>query len=245
MKYLYKIGVLLAFLGLWCGFSSDLVPSPKDSFLAFLEILESGALLVGIKDSSIRYFSGLFFGSFCGILVGFIFGLNPRLNSAFSPLLALFRPISPIAWIPLVLLAFGIGDLPSIFIISYAVFFPLVLLSIKAVKDVPQELIKISKNFGANRFQIIFGLILPNSFLSLISSIKLAASLAWVNLVVGEMLGAQTGLGYLIIDARNQLRVDLILTLICIIGIIGAFINFLCERIESKINKRFGYDKNK
>ncbi len=163
---------------------------------------------------------------------------------AFDPIINLLRPVSPIAWVPLVLIIFGIGDKPTIFIISYAVFFPVLLLASKAVQDVPKELIIVSKNFGASKWQVLSGVIFPSSFLMLISGLKLAASMAWINLVVGEMLGAQTGLGYLIIDARNQLRIDIVLAVICVIGVVGWVINQLFCLIEKQISRKFGYDKN-
>ena len=179
-----------------------------------------------------------------GVFVGFIFGFNPKFASAFDPLFNLLRPISPIAWVPMVLIIFGIGDLPTIFIIAYSVFFPMVLLSTKAIRDVPSELIIVAKNFGASRWQILKSVIFPSSFLSLISSLKLAAALAWINLVVGEMLGAQTGLGYIIIDSRNQLRIDILIATIITIGVIGMIINALFGYIEKVVSRKYGYDRN-
>jgi len=154
------------------------------------------------------------------------------------------RPISPIAWVPIILIIFGIGDLPTIFIIAYSVFFPMVLLSTKAIKDLPSQLILVAKNFGASKLQIFTGVIIPSSFLYLISSLKLAAALAWINLVVGEMLGAQTGLGYMIIDSRNQLRIDILIATIITIGIIGMIINTIFGYIEKVVSRRYGYDRD-
>ena len=87
-------------------------------------------------------------------------------------------------------------------------------------------------------------MIFPSSFLSLISSLKLAAALAWINLVVGEMLGAQTGLGYIIIDSRNQLRIDILIATIITIGVIGMIINALFGYIEKVVSRKYGYDRN-
>ncbi|PPB60208.1 ABC transporter permease [Campylobacter hyointestinalis] len=244
MKYFYQILTIFALLGLWQLGSDELIPSPKESFMALCEIVQKGVLQTGIIDSLYRYFWGLVAGLSGGILVIFIFGLFPKVSVAFDPIINLLRPVSPIAWVPLVLIIFGIGDKPTIFIISYAVFFPVLLLASKAVQDVPKELIIVSKNFGASKWQVLSGVIFPSSFLILISGLKLAASLAWINLVVGEMLGAQTGLGYLIIDARNQLRIDIVLAVICVIGVVDWAINQLFCLIEKQISRKFGYDKN-
>ena len=244
MRYFYQILVLVLLLILWHFSSSALIPSPAKTLEAYEQIIANNSLQIGIIDSLYRYVLGLIFGVIFGVFVGFIFGFNPKFASAFDPLFNLLRPISPIAWVPMVLIIFGIGDLPTIFIIAYSVFFPMVLLSTKAIRDVPSELIIVAKNFGASRWQILKSVIFPSSFLSLISSLKLAAALAWINLVVGEMLGAQTGLGYIIIDSRNQLRIDILIDTIITIGIIGMIINALFGYIEKVVSRKYGYDRN-
>lgn len=244
MRYFWQFIVIAVVVILWDIFSSNLIPSPLRTLEAFNQIITSGVLSVGIIDSLYRYILGLTFGALAGIMIGFIFGFYPKIASAFEPLFSILRPISPIAWVPIVLIIFGIGNMPTIFIIAYSVFFPVLLLSIKAIKDLPSELITVAKNFGASRLQIFTGVILPSSFLSLISSLRLAASLAWINLVVGEMLGAQTGLGYMIIDSRNQLRIDILLAVIITIGIIGMLINLAFGIIEKQTSRRYGYDRD-
>ena len=244
MRYFYQILVLVLLLILWYFSSSTLIPSPAKTLEAYEQIIANNSLQIGIIDSLYRYILGLIFGVIFGVFVGFIFGFNPKFASAFDPLFNLLRPISPIAWVPMVLIIFGIGDLPTIFIIAYSVFFPMVLLSTKAIRDVPSELIIVAKNFGASRWQILKSVIFPSSFLSLISSLKLAAALAWINLVVGEMLGAQTGLGYIIIDSRNQLRIDILIATIITIGVIGMIINALSGYIEKVVSRKYGYDRN-
>ena len=244
MRYFYQILVLVLLLILWHFSSSALIPSPAKTLEAYEQIIANNSLQIGIIDSLYRYILGLIFGVIFGVFVGFIFGFNPKFASAFDPLFNLLRPISPIAWVPMVLIIFGIGDLPTIFIIAYSVFFPMVLLSTKDLRDVPSELIIVAKNFGASRWQILKSVIFPSSFLSLISSLKLAAALAWINLVVGEMLGAQTGLGYIIIDSRNQLRIDILIATIITIGIIGMIINALFGDIEKVVSRKYGYDRN-
>lgn len=244
MRYFYQILVLVLLLILWHFSSSTLIPSPAKTLEAYEQIIANNSLQIGIIDSLYRYILGLIFGVIFGVFVGFIFGFNPKFASAFDPLFNLLRPISPIAWVPMVLIIFGIGDLPTIFIIAYSVFFPMVLLSTKAIRDVPNELIIVAKNFGASRWQILKSVVFPSSFLSLISSLKLAAALAWINLVVGEMLGAQTGLGYIIIDSRNQLRIDILIATIITIGVIGMIINALFGYIEKVVSRKYGYDRN-
>ncbi|ARR03764.1 MULTISPECIES: ABC transporter permease [Campylobacter] len=244
MKYIYQSIVLAFVILIWHIFSSELIPSPMQVLDAFRLIIDNNSLQIGIIDSLYRYGIGLILGVIFGVIIGFIFGYNPKFAQAFDPLFNILRPISPIAWVPIILIIFGIGDLPTIFIIAYSVFFPMVLLSTKAIKDLPSQLILVAKNFGASKLQIFTGVIIPSSFLSLISSLKLAAALAWINLVVGEMLGAQTGLGYMIIDSRNQLRIDILIATIITIGIIGMIINTIFGYIEKVVSRRYGYDRN-
>lgn len=244
MKYIYQSIVLAFIILIWHIFSSELIPSPMQVLDAFRLIIDNNSLQIGIIDSLYRYGIGLILGVIFGVIIGFIFGYNPKFAQAFDPLFNILRPISPIAWVPIILIIFGIGDLPTIFIIAYSVFFPMVLLSTKAIKDLPSQLILVAKNFGASKLQIFTGVIIPSSFLSLISSLKLAAALAWINLVVGEMLGAQTGLGYMIIDSRNQLRIDILIATIITIGIIGMIINTIFGYIEKVVSRRYGYDRN-
>ncbi|MBE6429439.1 MULTISPECIES: ABC transporter permease [Campylobacter] len=244
MKYIYQSIVLAFVILIWHIFSSELIPSPMQVLDAFRLIIDNNSLQIGIIDSLYRYGIGLILGVIFGVIIGFIFGYNPKFAQAFDPLFNILRPISPIAWVPIILIIFGIGDLPTIFIIAYSVFFPMVLLSTKAIKDLPSQLILVAKNFGASKLQIFTGVIIPSSFLYLISSLKLAAALAWINLVVGEMLGAQTGLGYMIIDSRNQLRIDILIATIITIGIIGMIINTIFGYIEKVVSRRYGYDRD-
>lgn len=240
MKILSQILVLILAIFLWQISSGELVPSPKDSLLALSELYENGGLLNDISSSLYNYFLGLFIGLFFAISLGIFFGLCPKILSAFAPLFGFLKPISPIAYTPLIIILFGIGSKPTIFIIAYAIFFPLLQLSVSAILKTPTELINIAKGFGASKAQIIAYVIVPNSIFSIISGIKIAASLAWINLVIGEMLGSQSGLGYLIIDARNQLRLDMVLGVILVIGAIGVIINFVFKLFEKSVSKRFG-----
>lgn len=244
MSFLVKVFSIICFIAFWHLCSTELIASPKQSYEALMLLYNDGVLINGFKDSLFRYLLGLIFGVILALIFGVILALLPRIANFINPIINLLRPISPIAWVPLVVILFGIGDKPTIFIIAYAVFFPVLLLCIASIKETPKELIAITKGFGASKWQIISGVYFPHCFFAMICALKLAASLSWINLVVGEMLGAQTGLGYLIIDARNQLDIASVLGLIFIIGLIGMGINAFFGFIESKMKKRYGYDKD-
>jgi NitT/TauT family transport system permease protein len=150
------------------------------------------------------------------------------------------RPISPIAWFPLAVLWFGIGNPPAIFIIFLAAFFPILLATISGVRDVDPLHLKVAANFGAGRVFTFLAVILPAAFPHVMVGLHIALGTAWIHLVAGEMLGAQSGLGYLIVDARNFLRTDLIIAGMLLVGVLGLAINAAMRRAEGLVRRRWG-----
>jgi NitT/TauT family transport system permease protein len=171
-----------------------------------------------------------------GLLLG---GFAPA-GRACDPLLQLLRPISPIAWFPLAVLWFGIGNPPAIFIIFLAAFFPILLATISGVRDVDRLHLKVAANFGAGRAFTFLAVVLPAAFPHIMVGLHIALGTAWIHLVAGEMLGAQSGLGYLIVDARNFLRTDLIIAGMLLVGALGLGINAAMRRVEAQVRRRWG-----
>jgi len=157
-----------------------------------------------------------------------------------TPVLQVLRPISPIAWIPLAILWFGIGSKPTIFIIFLAAFFPVTLSSIAAVKSVDPLLLRVARNFGATPGQMLVKVVLPAAFPYIAAGLHMAMGAAWIFLVAGEMVGLRSGLGYLIIDGRNQVRYDLVMASMVIIGALGLVIDRLMRAVESRLMGRWG-----
>jgi NitT/TauT family transport system permease protein len=157
-----------------------------------------------------------------------------------NPIIQVLRPISPIAWLPFIVLWFGIGDIPAIVIIFIAAFYPILLTTAASVGNIDSIYLKVAKNFGIRRHRVLFTIVFPAAFPQIMNSIHIALGSAWVFLVAGEMTGAQSGLGFRIIDARNNLRMDHLLATIVIIGIIGLLLDFLIKIIEKKILSNWG-----
>ena len=157
-----------------------------------------------------------------------------------NPTLQLLRPISPTAWMPFVVLLFGIGDLPAIVIIFIAAFFPVLLSTVSAVMKIDDIYFRVSENFGIKQPKLMWKVILPAAFPQIANSIHLALGSAWIFLVAGEMVGAQSGLGYQIIDARNNVRADILLATILVIGLIGLLLDFLIGLLEKRILRAWG-----
>ncbi len=219
---------------------SKFFPSFSEVMETFLELTQNGVLVNAIIHSLCRFGIGLLLGGVSAIIIGLILGRFKSLEIILEPFIQLFRPISPIAWLPIIALWLGIGEIGAIFVIAYAVFFPVLFLSIAGVRQINPVLLEMARNFGANELVIFKNIILPGAFLHISSGLKLAASVAWIQLVAGEMLGIQSGLGYLIIDGRNLIRIDIIIVAMFCIGILGYIIHLCFVGIEGFIQKRLG-----
>lgn len=225
------------------NYTSNQLPQPLEAFDAIIEIAQEGILFEHLVASLHRFAIGYGSGAILGILLGLILGRYLMVFKLCDTLIQIIRPISPVAWFPLAVLWFGIGDAPAIFIIVLATFFPVLLSTISGVGHVDTLLLKVSKNFGASEFKTLFSVIIPASFPHIVMGLNIAMGTAWIHLVAGEMLGAQSGLGYLIVDARNFLRSDLIIAGMLLIGLIGWGMNFLMKRFEKRVKRRWGVNR--
>lgn len=187
-----------------------------------------------------RFAAGYVSSVIIAVLLGLVIGRLPKVFQYINPAVQLLRPISPMAWMPFIVLWFGIGDIPAIVIIFIAAFFPVLLSTVSAVGGIDTIYLKVSENFGIRQPQIMWKVIFPASFPQIANGIHLALGTAWVFLVAGEMVGAQSGLGYLVIDARNNLRADILFADIIVIGLIGLLLDTLLKVAEKRIIKAWG-----
>lgn len=228
----------LAFLA--SDFSPALFPSPYQAFLALIEMCKDGTLAENIATSMYRFAAGYISAIVVAVILGLILGRLPGVFKYVNPSLQLLRPISPTAWMPFIVLLFGIGDVPAIVIIFIAAFFPVLLSTVSAVGGIDPIYLKVSRNFGIQQPQLLWKVIFPAAFPQIANGIHLALGTAWIFLVAGEMVGAQSGLGYQIIDARNNIRADILLATIFVIGIIGLLLDTLLKLLEKQILKAWG-----
>lgn len=222
------------------SYSSTLFPSPKMAFDALIEMTINGVLLENIGTSMYRFVTGYTVSVVLAVVLGLILGRLPKVFQYVNPILQLLRPISPTAWMPFIVLLFGIGDVPAIVIIFIAAFFPVLLSTVSAVGNIDPVYLKVSKNFGIKQPELTWKVILPAAFPQIANGIHLALGTAWIFLVAGEMVGAQSGLGYQIIDARNNIRADILLATILVIGIIGILLDGILKIIEKAIMRSWG-----
>lgn len=234
------------FLGLWEGvvlakiYEPSLLPSPFQVLQAMEELVIDGTLYTHIVTSLYRFTLGYLAAVVLGISLGLFLGWFRRIWSVVEPVVQVIRPISPTAWFPFIVLWFGIGDLPAVVIIFIAAFFPILLATVSSVSKVDQTYLKVAKNFGIKQPWVLTKIILPAAFPYIAIGLHMALGAAWIFLVAGEMVGAQSGLGYLIIDARNNLRTDLVLAGIIFIGILGLILDKAIGGLEKWLGKKWG-----
>lgn len=241
--------VVLSFavvLGIWqfvyirSSFNKALFPSPFQAWTAFLELMMDGTMLLGIRMSMYRFAVGYLSAVLVAVLLGLLLGWYTNVFQYINPVVQLLRPISPMAWMPFIVLWCGIGDVPAIVVIFIAAFFPVLLSTVSAVKGIDPIYLKVSQSFGIKQPQILWKVIFPAAFPQIANGIHLALGTAWVFLVAGEMIGAQSGLGYQIIDARNNLRADMLLATIAVIGLIGVCLDALLKLLEKSLLRAWG-----
>lgn len=220
--------------------NSVLFPGPYEVIISWLGLFKDGTMLEHIKTSMVRFAIGYTVAAITGIVLGMFFGWFNKLWHFFNPVVQVLRPISPIAWIPFIVLWFGIGDIPAVVIIFLAAFYPVLLSTIAAVGRVDKIYLKVAQNFALTRFETLTKIVLPAAFPQISTGLHQAIGTGWVFLVAGEMVGTQSGLGFLIIDSRNNLRPDLLLAAILTIGLIGLLLDILINRFEKQIYKKWG-----
>ncbi|MBS1186917.1 MAG: transporter, rane protein [Burkholderiaceae bacterium] len=239
-----QAATLLLFLLAWqlasSAYPSDQFPSPLNVLLGFSEIARNGVLIEHVSISLFRFSLAYLLAAILAIPLGLLLGGFKTLQRASDPLVQLLRPISPIAWFPLAVLWFGIGNLPAIFIIFLASFFPVLLAAITGVRHVDPLYLKVAANFGASRSETFLKIIWPAAFPHIMVGLNIALGTGWIHLVAGEMLGAQSGLGFMIVDARNFLRTDLIIAGMLLVGLLGLLINAAIRHLEQRVIERWG-----
>ncbi len=220
--------------------TADQLPGPVAVLRAGAEILASGTLFSHVGASLARFLVAYLIATTSAVTLGLLFGWRERLWRAVDPVVQLLRPVSPIAWFPLAVLWLGIGDAPAIAIIFLASFFPALLTTVAAVRRVDPLLLRIARNFGSSERDIVLKVVVPAAFPQVAVGLHIALGAAWVYLVAGEMLGARSGLGFLVMDARNFLRTDLLLFAVLLIGLIGLALDKTIAAAERRIYRAWG-----
>ena len=197
-------------------------------------------MLKYVVASLFRVSWGFALAAVTAIPAGLAIGWNRRAEMALNPLIQILRPISPLAWIPMSILWFGVGDVAAIFLIFLASFLPLVLTAISAVESIPSVYVNAGRNF-ALVYRVLYPAVMPR----LVIGLRITLGIAWLVVVAAEMIAVNSGLGFLIVDARNAgNRYDLVVAGMVTIGVIGLLLDTGMRSLESIQALRWGYSED-
>ncbi|HEV8628885.1 MAG TPA: ABC transporter permease, partial [Thermoanaerobaculia bacterium] len=182
---------------------TQVFPLPGEVARGIGELLRKGILWRYIGDSLRRVSLGYGLAALLGIGLGLPLGRSATLDRLINPLIQMLRPISPLAWMPLAIIWFGVSDLAPIFLIFLAAFFPIVVATANAVRTIPPVYFRAASNFALPRAALLRRVLLPAIVPRVLTGLRVALGIAWMVVVAAEMLGVDSGLGYLILDSRN------------------------------------------
>jgi NitT/TauT family transport system permease protein len=222
-----------------------LLPGPWGVVGGIADLARHGLLLKYITASLFRVTWGFVAAAVLAIPLGLTIGWYRRAEMAFNPLIQVFRPISPLAWIPIAILWFGVGDLSAVFLIFLSCFFPLLLTAINAVQRIPAVYVNAGRNFGLSPAGLVYRVLYPAVLPQLITGLRITLGVAWLVVVAAEMIAVNSGLGFLIVDARNAGdRYDLVVAAMVIIGIIGLLLDLGMRSLEGAKSLRWDYSED-
>ncbi|MES2221298.1 MAG: ABC transporter permease [Acidobacteriota bacterium] len=225
---------------LWSG--TKVFPSPREVEKGMGELVRHHVLWGDIADSLRRVAAGFGVAVLLGIPLGLVLGWYPAANQVVNPAMQILRPISPIAWIPVAIILFGVGDRAAVFLIFLGAFFPIVVACINGVSNVPSVFRRAGRNFGLTPTQRLAKVLLPAALPQILIGLRIALGIAWLVVVAAEMIAVDSGLGYLVIDSRNSgKRYDLVVAAILLIGVIGLILDAGFRRLEKLKSVRWGF----
>jgi NitT/TauT family transport system permease protein len=245
-RWLPSLGVMLAIVAAWWGVvaatGSLVFPTPWQVVTGTLELLRDGSLFEHIGASLLRVGIGFALAVSIAVPLGLWMGWVRGAYVTLNPLFQMLRPISPIAWIPLAILWFGVGDVSPIFLIFMASVFPMIVQTIEGVHTIEPRYLRAATNFGVARGTLFRQVVIPAVLPQVIVGMRIGLGVAWLVVVAAEMIALHSGLGYLIIDSRNAgNRYDLVVAGMIIIGLIGLLLDGLMRLLENMDSVRWRY----
>ena len=240
-------GILVLLLAWWLGgwlieqnpdISSFADFAPEPAFARLVELTQNGAVLKSILPSMHRIGLGLLWAVLIGVPVGVAIGLFASLRETSHVPFQFLRMISPLAWMPIAVLAFASWDSAIVFLIAIAAIWPILFSTAQGVRRIDPLWFKVARNLGANGFQMLRRIILPAIGQDIFAGIRLAVGVAWIVLVPAEYLGVTSGLGYAINDARDTLEYDTLAAMVVVIGLIGFMLDGVCVFLIKRFSWR-------
>jgi NitT/TauT family transport system permease protein len=221
---------------------SVIFPTPWQVVTGTIELIKDGTLWMDIGASLMRVGLGFSLAVLVAVPLGLWLGWVKGAYSTLNPLFQILRPISPIAWIPLAILWFGVGDVSPIFLIFISSVFPMVVQTTAGVHTIERRYLRAAQNFGVSRYTLFRRVVIPAVLPQIIVGMRIGLGVAWLVVVAAEMIALHSGLGYLIMDSRNAgNRYDLVIAAMIIIGLIGLLLDGVMRLLEGLKSVRWRY----
>lgn len=239
--------LFISILLLWCIgshlklWNTFIIPPPERVFKSFILLLKNGKLLKNIAVSLERVIIGFGISILIALPLGIIFGIKPKVYQYFKNILEFLRHIPPLALIPMIILWFGIGELSKIVIIILASFFPIFLNSLKGILNCNEKYIEVGRVFGLSTKKIFTKIILPSAVPDILMGLKLGLGYSWRAIIAAELIASSSGIGYLILDAQQISRSDIVVVGILSVGLLGISTDYLFNIfVKRYLKKREG-----
>ncbi|PLZ03769.1 aliphatic sulfonate ABC transporter permease SsuC [Burkholderia sp. WAC0059] len=232
--WLVPIGVLLAWeLSARFGvLSTRVLPEPLAVVKAAWSLIQSGEMWVDVRVSTWRALSGFAIGGGIGLVLGLATGLFKPVEIALDSTVQMIRNIPALAMIPLVILWFGIEEEAKVFLVALGVFFPMYVNTFHGIRSVDQSLVEMARSYGLKGFALYREVILPGALPSILVGVRFALGFMWVTLIVAETISAQSGIGYMTMNAREFLQTDVVVVGILLYAALGKLADWLARLLE-------------
>lgn len=245
---LAPLAVLVALIASWWVIvlqtESVIFPTPLQVVTGTMELVADGTLWEHISASLFRVGIGFLSATLVAVPMGLWMGRVEGAYRTLNPIFQILRPISPIAWIPLAILWFGVGNVSPIFLIFIASVFPMIVQTAAGVHTIEKRYLRAADNFGVSRYTLFRQVIIPAVLPEIIVGMRIGLGVAWLVVVAAEMIALRSGLGYLIMDSRNAgNRYDLVIASMVIIGVIGLLLDGTMRRLEGLKSIRWRYGR--
>lgn len=241
----YSLGAIAMVLACWALVAASgrvdpvYLPGPLDLLRELRTLLQDGyqgiPLYQHVGISLYRTLAGFVLGAVVGIPVGLLTGYSRIGSAVISPFMAFVRPIPPIAFIPMVVLYFGLGETGKIVLLFFTAFNYTQLNAHAGAAGVPRVYFRAAESLGLNRWQVFFRVVAPAAIPQVFTGLKVAMALSWAVVVAAELVGAQQGLGFMISDAAQFFRMPVVFLGIALIGVIGLLLNWALNLLEKRL----------
>ncbi|MBR6222906.1 MAG: ABC transporter permease [Lachnospiraceae bacterium] len=223
-----------------CHFGSVKIynmPAPEIILKDAFEKIQDGILLKHISVSFLRVLEGFLIAAVAALILGVLIGLNKYFERFTELVLQILKPIPPIAWIPLAILWFGIGESSKLYIIFYGAFFPILLNTVDGIHNVDKRYLELARVYEVDKWRLTWKMILPGALPSILTGIRVGLGNAWVCVVAAEMIAATKGVGYMLSNGRSMSRADDVILAMLLIGIVGKIMDDILKVISKRIMK--------